>query len=1073
MLMHGRRHAVPLPLGFPAGSGVKMRNSKLIPEFAARLLLSAWCVVLLTGGTLHSQTVGGTIRGQVQDLSGGFIAGARVLVLDFDKGIGYRTLSDSSGLFQVSVPVGKYEIEVSADGFASTKEVGIALSLGQTWTTDFVLPVGTVRETMEVRAEMPLLDTASGTISELVDRERLEQLPLNGRDYGFLVLLQPGVVPNHNGANPTPFGGRWSNFLVNGQIDQATLFLIDGSDVSDVFSGRTPSGSSGLLLGMDAVQEFQVLLNNYRAEFGRNSGGVVHVVTRSGSNQFHGSIFEYLRNSALDAKNFFDLPDEPIPPFRRNQFGASLGGPIRRDQTFFLVDYEGLRERKSLTSIAIVPTAAARSGAVEAVLPFLNAYPLPDERNIPAGARTAAFTSSATQRTNEDFGLARVDHRLASHSTLFARASIQDSFAAQPYPSTPVPGFPNEVIHRNIYSQLGATSAIGSNAVNQFHFAFNRTREDILVPPAPEGLATSPVPGRSVGLVEVVGLSNLGNLVFSPFGVAQNLFEVVDNYSYRRGRHSQKFGGSVQRYQANEVRGTFFSGQYRFINLDRFLAAAPATFVGVLGGTNAAGDASPAGWRWTAYNVFAQDDIALRPNLTLNLGIRYEFSTTPYEVNGLQANLRSFGDAEINVGGQLFNTIARSWAPRFGFAWSPLAGGRSVLRGGYGIFFNPLVVNLYGNSRLVPPFVDTVVIPGAAFPNPLARPGPRIPSTTGQSIEFNLSQPYAQQWNLQWQQAFSTDWVAKLAYVGNRGIHIIRSIEGNPAEPVVQQDGRKFFPPGAVRRNPKFGSIRGRTSDGLSWYNSLQLGLEKHFAEGWTFQGSYTWSKSLSTNDSSITGFPSQPSNTQDPDDIYLDKALAAFDSRHRLVFNFIYRVPSLGLTGAAAHFLDGWSFSGIGSFNSGLPVTIINGFNSSRNLQITPNPIADRPDWNPDFSGDMILNDPAQWFNPDAFRLAQPGFYGNVPRNALTGPGFANLDLSLGKSFAIQEPHQLELRADLFNLFNHPNFATPRSPTGAQVSGGVVVFPDAAGVPVESAGQIFNTVSDSRQIQFSLRYRF
>jgi hypothetical protein len=920
---------------------------------------------------------------------------------------------------------------------------------------------------------MPLLDTANGTISELVDRERLEQLPLNGRDYGFLTLLQPGVVPNHNGANPSPFGGRWSNFLVNGQIDQATLFLIDGSDVGDAFSGRTPSGSSGLLLGMDAVQEFQVLLNNYGAEFGRNSGGVVHVVTRSGSNQFHGSVFEYLRNSAVDARNFFDLPDEPIPPFRRNQFGASLSGPIRRDQSFFFLNYEALRERKGLTSVAIVPTAAARSGAAVTVVPFLNAYPLPNEPNIPAGAATASFTSSATQLTNEDFGMARVDHRLTGQTTLFARVSVQDSFADQPFPSTPVPGFRDEVLHRNIYSQLGTTSAIGVNSVNQFHFAFNRTREDILVPPAPEGLATSPVPGRSVGVIEVGGISNLGNQVFSPFGVAQNLFEVVDTFSYRRERHSYKFGASVQRYQANEYRGTFFSGQYRFINLARFLAAAPATFVGVLGGTNAAGEASPGGWRWTTYNAFAQDDIALLPNLTLNLGIRYEFSTTPYEVNGLQANLRAFDDAEINVGGQLFNTIARSWAPRFGFAWSPFEDRRSVLRGGYGIFYNPLVVNLYGNSRLVPPFVETVVIPGAAFPNPLARPGPRIPSTTGQSIEYLLSQPYAQQWNLQWQQALPGDWVAKIAYVGNRGVHVIRSIEGNPADPQILPDGRKFFPEGSVRRNPNFGPIRGRTSDGNSWYNSLQLGIEKHFSQGWTFQSSYTWSKTLSTNDSSITGFPSQPSNTQDPDDIYLDKSLAAFDARHRLVLNFVYQLPPLGLSGAPAHLLGGWSFSGIASLNSGLPFTVINGFNSSRNLQITPNPIADRPDWNPEFSGDIILGDPAQWFDPGAFQLAESGYYGNVPRNALTGPSFANVDLSVAKALFSRETRQLKFRVDLFNLFNRPNFATPRNPTGAQVSQGVLVFPDASGMAAESAGQIFNTASDSRQIQFSLRYSF
>ena len=259
------------------------------------------------------------------------------------------------------MPPGNYEIEVQASGFVAAKETSVSVSLGQTLPWDLTLQISGIRESIEVRAESPLVDTASGTLSGLVDRERLAELPLNGRDFGQLALLQPGVVPNPNGAN-APFGGKWAYFLINGQIDQATLFLMDGSDVNDVFSGRSPSGSSGLLLGLDAVQEFQVLLNNYKAEFGKNSGGVIHVATRSGSNQFHGTAFEYLRNSALDAKNFFDLPDRSIPPFRRNQFGASLGGPIRKDRTFFFVNYEGLRERKSITSIATVPAGSVGQG---------------------------------------------------------------------------------------------------------------------------------------------------------------------------------------------------------------------------------------------------------------------------------------------------------------------------------------------------------------------------------------------------------------------------------------------------------------------------------------------------------------------------------------------------------------------------------------------------------------------------------------------------------------------------------------------------------------------------------------
>ncbi|MBI4478639.1 MAG: TonB-dependent receptor, partial [Acidobacteria bacterium] len=700
--------------------------------------------------------------------------------------------------------------------------------------------------------------------------------------------------------------------------------------------------------------------------------------------------------------------------------------------------------------------------------------------------RTASFTSSVIQPAREDYGLVRVDHRLPGDMSLYGKVSLQDSLVETPFPTTPVPGFPQSLPHRNTYALVGLTTPLSSNALSEFHFGFNRTFGAIELAPPPNGLSLTPVAGRNFGLLIVNGLSNLGAQTFVPRAVL-NLFETVENFSYRRGRHAQKYGVSIQRYQDNELRGTFFNGQYTFTSLTTFLAGTPTTWLGVLGGSSAEGPASPAGWRWTTYGAYAQDDFQVSPNLTLNLGLRYEFSTSPGEVNGQLANLRSPLDPQITYG-QLFNTISRSWAPRFGFAWSPFATGRASLRGGYGIFYNPLVVNMWGNSRLVPPYVNSVLLAGGPpFPNPLATGRTPVLSTTGQSIDYHLSQPYAQQWNLDWEQQLSADWVVKLGYYGNRGLHVIRSLEANPGVPTVLADGRKCYnfpaasggpnplcPAGAItRRNTNFGAIRGRSSDGMSWYNSLQLGAERHFRNRWTFGGAYTWSKALSTNNSSFTTLPSQPSNTQDPADPFLDKGLSAFDSRHRLVFHFIYQLPALAGSPSAQWPLGGWSIAGIGSFSSGLPFTVIDGINRSGNLQSDASVIADRPDWNPNFQGKVILGDPARWFAPAAFTLQPAGFYGNVGRNALLGPGFANLDLSFSKTFAIQEPHEVEFRTDLFNLFNHPNFATPRSPTGAQVSGGVIVFPDATGAPAGSAGQIFNTVSDSRQIQFSLRYRF
>jgi len=1028
---------------------------------------------------LYAQTLDGTLRGRVLDASGGVITEAQVTVRDSDKGIVYTTRSDASGLYQLELPRGVYELEAASPSFAAAKRTSVALLLGQTLVVDLTLQVSGGQESVEVHAELPLVETTSGTLAGLVDRERLEELPLNGRDFGSLALLQPGVVLNNNGAN-APFGGKWANFIINGQLDQATLFLMDGSEISDTFSGRTPSGSSGLLLGLDGVQEFQVLLNNYKAEFGKNSGGVIRVATRSGSNRFRGSLFEYFRNSALDAKNFFDRPGA-IPPFQRNQFGAALGGPLRREQSFFFVNYEGLRERKAITSVATVPTADVRLTAAPAVVPFVNLYPLPNGPVNPDG-RTASLTTNITQPAREDFGLVRLDHRprfWGERTSLLARVSVQDSFLESPFASTPVPGFPQGLPHRNIYSLAGLTAALGTNAVSEFHFAFNRTFQDVLLPPPPGGLVVSPVPGRDFGLVIVPGISNLGTQTFVR-SAALNLFEISDNLSLRRGRHSQKLGVTVQRYQANEQRGTFFNGQYSFANLDQFLslAAAPPAptplFIGVLGGTNASGVASPAGWRWTSFNGFAQDDIVLSAALTFNVGVRYEFSTTPSEVNGLSANLQSPLDAVPTLGGQLFNTIARSWAPRLGFAWSPLAARDASLRGGYGVFFNPLVVNMYGNSRLVPPFVETVSIIRAPFPNPLATGLTPARSTTGQSIDYTLNQPYTQHWNLQWQQGVWSNWVATAAYVGNRSLHLIRSREANSAVPATDENGAKFFPAGTPRRNPNFGAIRGRSSNGNSWYNALQLTLEKRYTAGWGFQAAYTWGKSLSTSDSSFTTLPSQPSNTQDPDDPALDKALSAFDTRHRLVTHFLWQIPRVSSSTTTWNsVLGGWTMSAIASFSSGYPFSVIDGFNRSRNQQSDATVIADRPNWNPDFRGDVILGDSARWFDPSAFVVQPAGYYGNVPRNALIGPGFANLDLSLGKRFDLGEPHQVEFRADFFNLTNHPNLATPSSGTGAQVVGGVIVFPDASGSPAGNAGQIFRTVTDSRQIQFSLRYRF
>lgn len=1042
-------------------------------------------VIVLIASNAMAQATRGGIQGTVKDTSGAVIVGARVLATNVNTGVHQETTTNADGLYYFpSVLPGTYDVQVSLPGFTTAVLKGIGVTVGQTVVGNVDLQPGSVSTTVTVSGAPPLVESTNATLSNIVIGTKIQDLPLNGRDFTRLAELQPGVVFNASGSR-SAFGGKEANFLVNGQIDQSTLFLLDGSDISDQTFGYSPKDASGQLLGLDAIQEFRLLSSNYSAEFGRNPGGVVEAVSRSGSNEFHGSVYEFLRNSSLDAKNFFDLPNKEIPQFKRNQFGGRFGGPLRKDSTFFFVNYEGLRERLGVTSVSTVPNALARQGQLPdpnnpgqfitvpvnpAVVPFLDLYPLPNGPD--RGDGTATFTTSASQATTSDLGVARVDTRLGPKDSLFGRLMIDRSDAVQPFGSVPVPGFPSSVDHNFLFIILQETKAISNNLINVSSFGFNRTDQKVTLPPPPPNVPSiALISGRPLGLVQVAGLSSLGNQTIFPIGGVQNLFQAQDQLSWSHGRHQIKTGFEVRRYQVNDFFDLTVNGQFTFNGLAQFLRGSPTNFLGVQ-----AGSSSDRGWRWVSYGAFIQDDFQIRHNLTINLGLRYEYNTVPTDVRDRISNLRFPSDPAVTVGGLLFNNINTLFDPRFGFAWMPIP--RTVVRGGFGIFRDQIIVNVFGNTRLSPPFLVGAFAANPSFPNAAAG-NLRAIILSVQNLFFGVQQPTVEQWNLQVQHQLTSTTVVKAAYVGNRGLHLVRSLEANTAIPTTLADGTKFFPPGVKRRNPNFGPIRERKTDGLSWYNALQLEADQRLYQGLILQGSYTFSRTTNTNGSSFTNFPNNPGNAQDPESLSDDKALAPFHQKHHLVINSLYQIPVgrgrryLGnANGLVEHLLGGWRVGGIFTYASGEPFTVTVGFNRSNSLQ-TGTVNADRPNVNPNFTGPVILGDPKQFFDPNAFVLQPVGFFGNVGRNTLIGPDFRQLDMTLAKVFRVTESSNLEFRADFFNLPNHPNFATPSNTTAFQVGGGDTVFGDTSGKPVGNAGQIFSTVTTSRQIQFSLRFSF
>ena len=1028
-------------------------------------------VACLSGGFVHAQTVGASLQGIVADPSGATVPGVDVVVVNVTTGAVRELKTDGTGHYRIPVlQPGEYEVHVSRAGFQPVARRGIQLAVGQDAVIDVKLDVGRVTDEVTVTADAPYINTTSGAVSGLVSDKEIRDLPLNGRSFQQLALLQVGVTPALAAGNDV-VGGRTPKISINGARPEQNSFLLDGTDINNVYN-KTPGSSAGVLLGVDAVLEFQVLTSAYSAEFGRSAGGVINAVTRSGSNAVHGSGFEFYRNSALDAKNYFDPKDKPIPDFFRHQFGAVVGGPIRKDRSFFFVAFESLIERLGVTGVTAVPDDNARSGIVSGRSITLNStipayldvlFPHANGKSLSGGAAEYLFTRN--QPTHEYFGQARIDHRFHNGDTLFGRYTLDDGRVDRQPTIKPPITFTKEH-SRNQYLTVEHQHLFSSTMLNTIKGGINRSvslADNVRTIDIPPSLSW--IPGEKFGYLTIGGLvTEMAGDFRLPRNDYLNNFQIGDTVFLTKGSHAAKFGFQSQDIQFNQDTTSQRGGIVVFPDLVSFLQGQPSNIDFAV-----PGKIDPIrNYRQWLWGFFAQDDVRLRSNLTLNLGLRYEFVTTPTEANGKISNLRHVTDSALTVGDPWHsNPSLKNFAPRLGVAWDPFGRGTTSIRGGFGLFYDEILPKYYFFSgSLNPPFTTRTTFLNPPFPNLLANFDPNGPIRAQlQTVNYDLQTPYIAQYNLAIQRALPGDWDVSAGYVGSRGKNLIRVGDANLA-PQIMVNGEKVYQPQLGRRNPNFAGIFQRATDAESLYDSLQVSVMKRSSNGLRAQISYTLAKA--TDDASGINnqdFDSGVQYTLDWYDPRRDRGPSAFFARHNLTFNWSWDIPaSRSLTGLARGILQGWQLNNVTTLQSGQPFTVRLSFNRSGNLNTTSFALHERPNLKPGYSSNPILGGPDRYWDINAFELPPAGQRGNLGRNTLAGPGLINADLALVKSFAASTGRTVQVRLEVFNIVNRANFAIPS---------GRIAFTNAAGAIASNWGRITSTVTTSRQIQLGLKYLF
>ena len=1030
---------------------------------------------------VNAQVAGARIAGTVTDSTGAVIVGAQLTIKNMADGFTRDLVSNRSGFYSTpNLSPGTYSVTASAKGFKSEVRSGITLMVGADVEINLMMTIGNASESIQVQGEPPAIETSDATLGAVVNGQTVRELPLNARDWTQLAALEPGVAQIRTQTTPTDFlirgnRGLGTQMTVSGGRPQQNNYRIDGTNIND-YSNGGPGSALGIDVGVDAIQEFSVVTANSAADYGKTSGGVINAVTRQGTNALHGSVYEFLRNSALDARNYFD--PATIPPFRRNQFGADLGGPIKRDRTFFFADYEGLRQDQSATQLAVVPTQAARNGQLVAgnvtvsplVQPYLALYPLPTN-NINGDIGT--FTSITQQIGNENFFTARIDHNFSSTDVLHGTYMFDGSTLTAPdLFQTVVSG----TLARRQLATAEYTKIFTPAIVNTFRFGFSRVSADIIKPikvllPFAGDPSNGFVPGVPVGFIGVTGVSSYtgGPGAGGEVNYGFNSFQLYDDLFWTKGIHSLKFGANVERLQDNELGMLKPNGVFNFTSLANFLTDQPAIFSAAL-----TQQVAPYNLRQTIIGTYFEDDVRLTSNFTANLGLRYEMATVPTEVNGRLTNLRSITDATPHLGSPYFsNPTYRNFEPRIGLSWDPFHSGRTVVRAAFGLYDVLPLTYEFGNAvYTVAPFFQLATIssglPAGSFP------ATAFTLLTPNQLRFEYidSYPkrnYVMNWNLNVQQQFGNNLVVTFAYVGSHGVHQPFQVQDmDIVLPTSHTSAGYFWPTPAgsgVRVNPNAGQIIGTLWNGSSFYDALQSHAVWRMTKSLQFGASYTWAKSIDTSSASVAGNQFLNSVFNLPwFDTRLNRGLSDFDIRQNAVFNVIWQVPGPRDENGVRWFASGWQVGGIYQVSSGLPFTPEIGGDPLGLQTAYPFDFPDR-EFGPGCESAVNPGNPLHYIKTQCFSFPNPATrIGNAGRNSLIGPGLSNLDLSLVKNNLIKrisESFNIQFRAEFFNLLNHTNFSPPVVNN--------TLF-GASGVPITSAGLITTTSTSSRQVQFALK---
>jgi hypothetical protein len=1047
---------------------------------------------------LAAQGTTATILGTVTDSTGAAIPGAAIQVKNVGTGLTQSTQSDPQGRYRVpDLAVGDYEVQSSKQGFATVLRKGITLTVGSQGVVDFALAVGQTQQTVTVEGQVTQVETTNSSVGQLVDTAQMRNLPLNGRNFEDLIQGAPGVQNYYAGTTGLNMReGKDAAISVAGARPEGTALLMDDQNLQS-FYNRGIGSITGTSLGVESIGEFQTLTNTYGAQFGGN-GAVMNAVTRSGTNTFHGSLYEFLRNSAMDARNFTDGPD--VPEFRRNQYGGTIGGPVKKDKAFFFFNYEGIRFVQGFSQTATVPLARTSTASNPATAAAINAvlalYPSPTF-NINTAAGTGQTTVVRNQTAHENYYLGRFDYNFSEKDAVFGRYFMDLQDAVYPFTGGNVGLWPEIDKGANQFFNTEERHIFSPNVINVVRGSFSRTNVSALAGATHTALQLFPGAGRgdaSINVSNAITTIGTGGASPSPAGQVQNRFSEGDDLSWTRGAHSLRFGASVDRVQSATL--WTFQGQtsWTFANIATLLAGTARSVTGV---TTAPNNNPIRDFRNIDFVFYGQDDWKLTPKLTLNLGLRYQPASNPVELHN---NLFTIADIAKDTGFtnvphvMVTNPSWKNFDPRVGFAYDPFADHKTSIRGGFGIFHEVLYAGVWSIGFInSPPWniltqnspTGTNVVPfqnpqiaGGAVPFTLGNAAPPLPSISiGYAWRINRT-PYMIQYNLNIQREIVPGTVFSVGYVGSHGVNLITGTEQNPVTHTIDANNVYHFAPtttGSNRTNPALAGFSLGVNGTTSRYDSLQASLTRRLTHNVQAQVSYTYSKCLGTGDATL-GSLSQNSPTlySNPFDRSPDKSICGYSVTQALRVNSLVTLPFHG-----NRLVEGWQITGILAASTGLPFNVSDGVDQSNQINGVP-----RPNYAPNnpavtingisypaCDNHPILAGTGRYFNPNCFTQEAFGTLGNFAREGLVGPGLVNLDLALLKTTKLRENVNLQFRAEFFNFLNHTNLSYPSSISSTIFTG--TPSPTATLGRNAAAGQIITYASPSREIQLGLKLIF